>query len=159
MEKNKKSAKIPLFVIGAGCILLILCGLGAVAFGLVSSFGSSQSSYSVPQDSYDSYPQQYSSGGNPDELIGHWQYTKIIDSSIPLIIDYNIYFYADGTFEMDEVNEGGEHSNYSSGTWTATNLVVTLNFSSGRSVQTGYSFYDGYLIFDNDSGYYEPVGR
>lgn len=103
MKRNRKSTFVNCFL------------LGLIVLGLLSSCGGSQPSYSAPQDSYNSSPQQYSSGGNPVSLVGHWQYTNIIDSSIPLMIDYNIYFYADGTFEMDEVNEGGEHSNYSRG--------------------------------------------
>ncbi|MFN8385228.1 MAG: hypothetical protein U0V48_17605 [Anaerolineales bacterium] len=156
--QNKNPSKLTVFIIGGGCLLLILCGAGAVALGLVSSLGSPQPSYSVPQDSYSNPPQKNSSGGISADLVGHWRYTDILDSNIPLIIDYNIYIYADGTFEADEVNESGQRSNYSNGTWTATDSIITLIFSTGETAQTGYSFHDGVLVFENISGYYERVG-
>jgi hypothetical protein len=147
MDQNKISTKGIWFVVG----------IGLMVFGSLSSCGGSQPSYSAQQDSYNSHPQQYSSGGTSAELVGHWQYTDIVDSSIPLMTDYNIYFYADGTFEMDEVNESGEHSNYASGTWSATGSNITLNTSDGQTVQIGYSFNNNVLIFENTQGYYERV--
>lgn len=157
MEQNKKSSKWILFALGGGCLMLLVCGAGAMALGLISTMSASQPSYSVPQESYDAPPQESAVGGNPAALVGHWRYTQIVDSNLPLITDYNVYFYADGTFESDEVNESGQHSNYVSGTWTATNTTITLNISNGESGQIKYKLSGGVLVFEETSKYFEKV--
>jgi len=157
MEQNKKSSKWILFALGGGCLMLLVCGAGAMALGLISTMSASQPSYSAPQESYDVPPQESSVGGNPEELIGHWRYTQIVDADLSLITDYNVYFYADGTFETDEVNESGQHSNYESGTWTATDTTITLNVSNGESGPIGYTLSGGVLVFDGTSKYFERV--
>jgi len=177
MEQNNKSSKWILFALGGGCLMLFVCGAGAVALGLISNMSTSQPSYSAPQESYNIPPQENSvgetpvvgdpaggnsvggnpAGGNPAELVGHWRYTEIVNQDFGLVTDYNVYFYADGTFESDQVNESGQHSNYESGTWTATATTITLNVSGGESGPVGYTLNGGILMFEGISKYFEKV--
>jgi len=164
---NKKSSKWILFALGGGCLMLFVCGAGAVALGLISNMSASQPAYSVPQESFDVPTQESPAsvnpvsgnpvGGNPAELVGHWRYTEIVNQDFGLVTDYNVYFYADGTFESDQVNESGQHSNYESGTWTATDTTIMLNVSGGESGPVGYTLTGGVLVFEGTSKYFEKV--